>query len=264
MERISALILCVSCLSACAQPFTSADWLWQHHAAASSGAGSFTYYSTVFNGSSYAQSTLAGTADGKQGTFSAWVKFTSGDGSLYSIFTGLNAAQTVNTLAIQRAADNTIQVIAKNSGGTAILSIASSATVTVSSGWVHLFCSWDLSAGVSQIYINGVSSGNNNINNNDTIPYSGDSFEVAGYAGNNFVAPIKVSEVWFTEAYLSSPGAFRAGSHPANLGANGSTPTGSQPLVYLHNAYSSFQTNLGSGGNFTVTGSLTDGGSDLP
>jgi hypothetical protein len=32
-------------------------------------------------------------------------------------------------------------------------------------------------------------------------------------------------------------------------------------LVYLKNAYSSFATNSGTGGNFTVTGTLTDAGS---
>ena len=45
-----------------------------------------------------------------------------------------------------------------------------------------------------------------------------------------------------------------------DFGANGSTPTGNQPLIYLNNPYDTFQNNLGSGGNFTENGVLVDGG----
>ena len=37
------------------------------------------------------------------------------------------------------------------------------------------------------------------------------------------------------------------------------TAAGSQPLLYLGRDYANFQTNLGSGGNFTVTGALERG-----
>lgn len=50
-------------------------------------------------------------------------------------------------------------------------------------------------------------------------------------------------------------------SNPISLGADGSTPTGSQPVIYLHipsgGAPNNFATNLGDGGGFTLTGSLT-------
>lgn len=39
-----------------------------------------------------------------------------------------------------------------------------------------------------------------------------------------------------------------------NLGVDGSTPTGSQPEIYLGNDYDTFHQNLGSGGDFTVSG----------
>ena len=50
-----------------------------------------------------------------------------------------------------------------------------------------------------------------------------------------------------------------ASGEPADLGADGSTPTGTQPLIYLANATATFQNNLGSGGNFTENGALTAG-----
>ena len=45
---------------------------------------------------------------------------------------------------------------------------------------------------------------------------------------------------------------------PANLGSDGSTPTGSAPLIYLSGATSSWHTNKGTGGGFTENGDLTD------
>ncbi len=51
---------------------------------------------------------------------------------------------------------------------------------------------------------------------------------------------------------------------PAALGADGSTPTGEQPLIYLGNAFGTFQTNLGYGGDFTVTGGTLTAAADSP
>jgi hypothetical protein len=44
-----------------------------------------------------------------------------------------------------------------------------------------------------------------------------------------------------------------------DLGGNGSTPLGAQPIVYLRFDPSAFGVNAGSGGNFTAS-NITDGG----
>jgi hypothetical protein len=49
-----------------------------------------------------------------------------------------------------------------------------------------------------------------------------------------------------------------AAGKPVSLGANGSTPTGSQPIIYLANPTATWQDNLGAGGNFTENGALAD------
>lgn len=49
---------------------------------------------------------------------------------------------------------------------------------------------------------------------------------------------------------------FLADGRWADMGADGSTPTGAAPLVWLPNAYSTFHENEGTGGDFTVTGEL--------
>ena len=48
---------------------------------------------------------------------------------------------------------------------------------------------------------------------------------------------------------------------PVDLGEAGQFPTGTSPLVFLANPTASWQTNLGTGGNFTENGALTDGSS---
>jgi hypothetical protein len=48
-----------------------------------------------------------------------------------------------------------------------------------------------------------------------------------------------------------------------DLGAGGATPTGVQPIVYLHDTVATWHTNDGTGGGFTQTGSLV-AGADSP
>jgi hypothetical protein len=47
--------------------------------------------------------------------------------------------------------------------------------------------------------------------------------------------------------------------YPVDLGADGSTPSGNQPLVYMNSGFH-LGTNLGSGGNFTPISAPDDGG----
>jgi hypothetical protein len=52
---------------------------------------------------------------------------------------------------------------------------------------------------------------------------------------------------------------FDAFNYPVDLGADGSTPTGTAPLIYMNEGFH-LGTNLGTGGNFTPTNAPTDGG----
>src|SRR3546814_17811034 len=49
-----------------------------------------------------------------------------------------------------------------------------------------------------------------------------------------------------------------------DLGADGSTPTGTAPLVFLSGATADWHTNKGAGGGFTENGALTDAATDPP
>ena len=76
--------------------------------------------------------------------------------------------------------------------------------------------------------------------------------------------PVKMglSEIWFDTTFFDlSMSANRlkfidVNGYPVNLGSDGSTPTGSQPILYLKNPAASVGTNSGSGGNLTANGTF--------
>ncbi len=232
--------------------------------------GGFLYYSTVFDGTNdfmVKSGGLTGITDSQKGLLSFWLKMGAGtDGDTEKIL------YNVGPFAVTRANDDQIRIDAQNSSGVTVLDIRSTnlGLVEVASGWVHVLASWDLStAGRRYIYLNGVSFMNEvTFTVGETIDYNnGNDLRFGTQSAGVLMLNGLVSEVYWTNEWLAGTtalAAFNNSGHPKNLGANGSTPTGTQPLIYLHNPFSSFQTNLGSGGNFTVTGALGDGGSDKP
>lgn len=226
-----------------------------------------------FNGSSKLTTggALTGQADGKTGLFSCWLK------------TSAFATQTLITsqvvggggiyIRVFNSSQNWIAVSGYNSSGTEILAISSN---YIDANWVHVLASWDLASGIRQLYINDVSDIATDSSSNDTIDYDNASpnWAVGGNtgAGSNFdggladlyFAPnqyLDISALQNRRKFISSS------KKPAHLGTTGASPTGTAPLVYLHldngEAAANFATNRGTGGNFSITGSLSTA-SDSP
>ena len=150
-----------------------------------------------------------------------------------------------------------------NASGTQVLSLYTDASSQTSNVWQHIICSWDLgTAGNRKIYIDGVDKTAQLVfTTGQTIHYeSTNVYVIAGAA--HTIAAFDLAEVYFTvpAAYFDLATAgnrekFRsAGGLPVDLGSDGSTPTGTQPYVYLKSPFSSFGVNSGSGGNFTTNG----------
>lgn len=237
------------------------------------GGGGFVYTSTGFDGSTnYLNrgSSLTGLNDGMQGLLSFWVKMGIGTDDSNQIFMS-NPGGQFGFQAYRDSSDNRIHIIGSNASFDFVLNLTSSTnSVMVSSGWVSVIASWDLStAGRRYALINGSDQTNAiTFTTGENIKYTyGSEWNVCSDSSQTAYPKCLLSEVYFTTEWLdaaSALAAFRATGHPKNLGANGSTPTGTQPLLYLHNPYSSFQTNLGSGGGLTVHGTLGNGGTDIP
>ena len=204
---------------------------------------------------------LTGIADGKAGTISCWVRLDGGDGAFARIL-----ANAGPYFAFYRSSSNKFAVFGTNASGTNVLVLLTSNTYTASSVWVHVLVSWDLLAGVGHLYINNISDLLAGATlTNDVINYATatPNWSVGAFTDGTQKLNGAVADLWFNTTYLDiSQSSNRAKFidqvtlRPVPLGAKGELPTGSQPLLYLGRDYANFQTNLGSGGDFTVTGAL--------
>ena len=138
-------------------------------------------------------------------------------------------------------------------------------------GLVHIAISWDVNfaAGLKKcrVAINGVSQPlfiNDAFAAFDIVYNSTTNF---GSRQGDFIQKLDagVAEVWFNNSFfdfdLDSEKAkfFNLMTFaPADLGSTGQNPTGSSPLLYMKTPASAFPTNLGTGGDMTLTGSLDD------
>jgi hypothetical protein len=217
-------------------------------------AGTYNANATYFNGSSLLtrSADLTGLSDSKTGTVSFWFN-TSLGAQILRIPTGL----------FVYISNGKVYVGGDTSSGTVTLN-ANTANTYDDSNWHHCIASWDLSSATFQMYIDDVSDATVVTNLNNNISYTGGSglWPTVGGAGTGDYTG-SLSELWFDTTHIDlSNSANRAkfiGSDgfPVNLGSNGSTPTGTSPIIYLKNTAATFGTNSGTGGDFTASGSLS-------
>ena len=216
-------------------------------------------------------SDLTGISDGGIFTASLWFKLSDAaqDGTFRRLaeFAGIGLG-AAGSLRITVDTVNILRVQGQNAGGTTVLTLKSTSTYTASTNWHHVATSVDMSDAAKQfLYIDDVNELNSTIFTvGETIDFAnGGNFGVMarGTDGDGIVTGSQ-SELFFHTLFLdlsvvSNRRLFRSVTgHPVSLGANGSVPFGVQPRVYLANGFATYQNNLGSGGNFSVTGSLQD------
>lgn len=205
---------------------------------------------------------LTGAADGSQGTISFWFRLDGGDAA-----TQYFLANAADKVFVRRTAGNLINIQAGPSTGGALLNISTVATYATSATWRHFLASWNLAtAGARFIYVGDVADLTVTTFTNGTIDYTDTNWAIGATAAGASKLNGCLAELFFHTTYLDiSVEANRrkfidAALNPVNLGADGSTPLGAQPLVYQRvadgAAASTFASNLGSGGNFTITGAL--------
>lgn len=206
---------------------------------------------------------LTGAADSKVLTVSFWAKFNE-DGSDYqTIFIGNYPAGGNPGLGvfIYRLAAQRIYVECYNAAGTKIFGVLSHASVPfdVASGWRHFMCSVNLATASQHLYVDGVDSIVTDVLTDDTIDYTQTEWCIGAIQDGTLKTDCCISELYINIAEyvdLSVSGnrlKFYNAGNPVDLGSDGSTPTGNAPAIYMK-AWSG--ANAGSGGNFSITGSL--------
>jgi len=205
---------------------------------------------------------LTGNAAGKKAIISFWIKMNGGDSVTQFICASINNAR----FSVTRNVSNKFQFTGQNNVASTILNISTSSSYTATGSWVHVLASWDLSTTTARIYINNTSNITSTTVTNDTIQYNQSDFVIGTAGGGLAMLNSDIAELYINLAEsldISSSGnrekfIDQSSLKPINLGVDGSLPTGTAPIVFLKSPASSFNTNLGTGGNFTVTGALTD------
>lgn len=212
---------------------------------------------------------LTGAANHSQGILSLWHQI------------GATGAQRIfgrdsNLCHIERLAGHQYHMQVVNSTGALIFRFQSAAHSTTAA-WFHVLASWDtnFAAGskVAHMYVNDADETDITLDGSVAfnVDYTGTNWSVGANPAGGADMNGDLADLWF------APGQFldfsveanrrkfiTAAGGAADLGADGSTPTGTAPIVFLRGPAASFPTNLGTGGDFTVTGTLGEAADHPP
>jgi hypothetical protein len=244
--------------------------LLQKRRAAAGGGGAYVADAVTFDGTT-THVDRSGTLSGGSSVTTAvlismWFKLKAGgagDGQFQMLFED----GSTNALQILRMTDNTIRITSSVNN---VFKFSTSAAYTIGSGtaWHHLLASWNGSGPTVLLYMDDSPDLGTVVDNtNSFTDWSVSGWGIGDRAGGSFLFCGEMADLYIdgkTSPVLDiSDVAVRrkfidASHKPVDLGANGSTPTGSQPLICMKGVGSAWQ-NVGAGGSFTVSGTMTAG-----
>ena len=236
--------------------------------------GNYVAPAVRFNGTNttLTKNDITGMADGKQFSFSYFIKFIGGDAADQSIFR--MQEPSIQGFGLSRTSLNKYNTTGRDSTSTTLLYCdTTSSDNTVSKGWMHVCGSakMDNSSPKFRIYVNGSADGTSasgvEIDGIFNFTAGDNPARFGSLSGASQWLNAELSEFWWTNTFIDFTVAaniqkFRTSSgKPVFLGSNGQIPTGTAPLIYMSGNAANFATNFGTGGAFTVSGSLTDAAS---
>lgn len=199
---------------------------------------------------------MTGNADGKQGMLSVFLRPRSmNSGSMELFRDGLNR----NILFLTPSTGLLrVRMISAGSQGITMDTV----TPLPVGGWAHLLASWDLNIGRAQLYLNDVPnlnviSGPTNVTIDYTQPpyrmiAAGDMWVDVSRFYLNLAESLDITNSANRRKFINSDGS------QVFLGADGSTPTGNDPIVLFDGNGNAFADNRGYGGAWGLTGTLTE------
>lgn len=208
-------------------------------------------------------SALTGVTDGKQITVSFWARFNSIDAGGCNKIMESNPSRVVieycgnGVEVMQFKFENTSSIINTN--------IGCGPDPHVTGVWYHYLVSVDTATGTAHCYVDDADSKQTFTAPTDQVL----DFDMGGWSlgsnrlGTNQFFDGQIADVWvdfnnyidFTveanrRKFINEYG------NPVYLGADGSLPTGIAPEVFMSGATAGWHTNKGSGGGYTLNGSL--------
>ena len=204
-----------------------------------------------------------GNANSKLGIVSLWFNRTAGYGSETRLITNVGGTFSV----AWQAANSSIWMSGEN--GPLVMRMKTSTTFAAS-GWHHFLASWDLGNAEAHIYVDDVDDlvAGPHLSNS-TIDYTQSEHGVGASTNSSGKFEGDLADVYinFAEYLDFSTTSNRrkfidSSSKPVDLGSDGSTPTGTAPIVFLHlddgeTPANNFAINAGGGGGLSVSGALS-------
>ncbi len=197
-----------------------------------------------------------GNVDSKLGIFSFWFKLFSTGSTVFIWHSDSGDFQ------IRRFSDDQIRISGNG------LDLRTTTAITDTTSWHNLVASWDRGNGLAHLYVDGAEDANVVSITDVNIDYTRFGHAVGSLEsakGNTLDA--EVADLWLAPNQfldLSIQGnreRFRDTlGKPVDLGSDGSSPTGTAPLVFFKGDASVWNagTNSGSAQDFTMDGSVTD------
>lgn len=212
---------------------------------------------TRFDGNSMigTGSALTGVVAAKTGTLHGWI-YRSSDGPAARQVVLSNTSGRFE-LAIE--ASGVLGILGdRPSDGANVLDIRST-TVLTADKWHHLLASWDLGAGLTNLYLDDVSDINELVATDNLVDYARNDWAMGAGVDelNNLTGTIL--EIWLHAAYIDITDEDRRRQFITErltqkfLGANGQRPTASQPILYIRGEPGTIRRNLAGRENFGLS-----------
>lgn len=212
---------------------------------------------------------LTGASDSKQFILSAWLRVDGGDGLALILFSSdTTGGGNPGLFRLRRNNSKDVKLLGYNAAGTEILLIGTLGQFITSTTWRHFLISIDLSDTAKRhLYVNDSSDINVTTYTNDTLDFTQGDWVVGATHNNTLKLNGCLAELYFAPgqyldfSLVSNRRKFiSASGKPVHLGTTGALPTGTAPIVYQHlddlEAVANFATNRGTGGDFSITGTL--------
>jgi len=216
---------------------------------------------------------LTGAVDSRLLIISLWFRLDGGDGTLMTILQGFTGGNL--HVWVKRLATNKLEIMLRDASLLKELQIETVNSYLAGSTWHHLLFGINNDAGgaVFSLYMDDAADEGSSSTQGAAEPID---FTLGEWAiGRNTSAGAETLNACLAELYFA-PGQYldfsnvyfrrkfiSASGKPVHLGTTGALPTGTAPLVYHHiddgEAVANFATNRGTGGDFTITGTLTTG-----
>jgi hypothetical protein len=199
------------------------------------------------------------TSNSPRGTASFWTRFTAGDATTQLIVVAAVEVDKVGVAGgIARGSDDHFEFLMYDCLGNKLLDMTSQSAYTIASGWIHVLAAWDVSAGLAQLYINGVPDlAAGPTINNGSICYTAWKWGVGGLSSGSLDAGL--ADVYATLGTFTDLGSaanrelFEDGSNkPVDLGTDCDTPEHATPTLCFTGSAATWNMNKGSGDGFTV------------